>query len=240
MPGFSAAATHGVIRVGHAARALAVSETPSRISELADGLAYWAATYQALPSDPSANRAAGRPREAILRVPILPPESRKFTGTITSSLEALKEFSPFAPVIGIADLSGDPGAAISELTETFARAYLANAHDYLSAIIFIHGVTSTTVIRAIMPHLGMETASRLIRYAWQAGCALYTAFGHQSVLTHEIQAPQESCDTLIDMAIATFDEHAIKFTEACVHENALRESPAYLAAARHAIGILKV
>ena len=138
------------------------------------------------------------------------------------------------------ELAIQVGAAISELTETFARAYLANAHDYLSAIVFIHGVTSTTAVRAIMPHLGMETASGLIRYAWQAGCALYAAFGHQSVSTQEIQAPQESCGTLIDMAIATRDEHAIKFTEACVHENAPRESPAYLAAARHAIGIFKV
>src|SRR5215469_12261777 len=35
-PGFCAAATHGVIRVGHAVRGLAECETPSRRRELAD------------------------------------------------------------------------------------------------------------------------------------------------------------------------------------------------------------
>jgi len=49
-PGFCAAATHGVIRVGHAVRSLAASETPPRLRELADALASWAATYQELPT----------------------------------------------------------------------------------------------------------------------------------------------------------------------------------------------
>jgi len=37
--GFCAAATHGVIRVGHAVRSLAGAETPGRVRELADALA---------------------------------------------------------------------------------------------------------------------------------------------------------------------------------------------------------
>jgi hypothetical protein len=46
-PGFCAAATHGVIRVGHVVRSLSVRETPLRTGELGDALASWAATYQA-------------------------------------------------------------------------------------------------------------------------------------------------------------------------------------------------
>jgi hypothetical protein len=45
-PGISASAAHGVIRTGHAVRALAAAKTPNRLGELASGLAYWAATYQ--------------------------------------------------------------------------------------------------------------------------------------------------------------------------------------------------
>jgi len=48
-PGIVAAAMHGVLRTGHAVRALAIAETPPRRRELADGLAYWAAEHQALP-----------------------------------------------------------------------------------------------------------------------------------------------------------------------------------------------
>src|SRR5262249_4813269 len=49
-PGLSAAATHGVIRTAHAARALGRRETPVRRAELARGLAYWAAAYEELPA----------------------------------------------------------------------------------------------------------------------------------------------------------------------------------------------
>src|SRR6266700_7501897 len=68
-PGVSAAATHGVIRVGHAVRALTVDQSPQRLRELADALASWAISYSELPTSDLTN---GRltPREAIALVPI--------------------------------------------------------------------------------------------------------------------------------------------------------------------------
>jgi hypothetical protein len=195
--------------------------------------------FQLLPTDLSSAPTTVRPHAAIGKVAVVPPEERKFTGTITGSLERLDAFPAFAPVIGFADLSGEPAATIAELTDTFARVYLANARDTLSTIVFIHGVTSTTALRSLLPHLQAETARNAMRYAWQAGCALYAAFGRQPVPAHEIEPPRESRETLIDMAIANGDEHAIKFTEACLREYTLSPSPAYLAAARHALDVLK-
>jgi len=50
LPGVAAAATHGVIRVGHAVRALAQDgEDDEHLTELAHGLAYWAARWQPVP-----------------------------------------------------------------------------------------------------------------------------------------------------------------------------------------------
>src|SRR5215471_1345828 len=40
-PAMCASATHGVIRVAHAVRALSLEETPIRMAELAAGLGYW-------------------------------------------------------------------------------------------------------------------------------------------------------------------------------------------------------
>src|SRR3984893_16672175 len=60
-PGFSAAATHGVIRVGHAVRSLAAATTACRVRELADSLAIWAPTYPALPANHDTPRAAITP-----------------------------------------------------------------------------------------------------------------------------------------------------------------------------------
>ena len=50
LPGLVAAATHGVIRTGHAVEALLTDgETPEHLTELAHGLAYWAARWQPVP-----------------------------------------------------------------------------------------------------------------------------------------------------------------------------------------------
>lgn len=237
-PAICASAMHGVIRVGHAVRALALAETPARIRELGDGLASWAATHQVLPIDPSPPARALPPSEAILQVAVVPPDARRFDGTITGSLAALDGFPPFASVIGLARLDGDPAACISDLTETFARVYLANAHDVLGAIVFVHGVTSATALRSMLPYVREETAREALRYTWQAGCALYATFGRVPAPPHEIEPPREAVATLVDMAIANGDEHAIKFTEACVRESRLRPSAVYLSAARHAVELL--
>jgi hypothetical protein len=88
-PGFCAAATHGVIRVGHAVRSLAAEETPQRLREFADAFASWAATYQELPTSDRAANSATTPREAIARVPIVPLDRRNYGGNITASLAIL-------------------------------------------------------------------------------------------------------------------------------------------------------
>jgi hypothetical protein len=127
---------------------------------------------------------------------------------------------------------------VSALTETFARVSLANTHDLLSAITFVHGVTSATALRSLLPHLPDAVARDALRYAWQAGAALYAAFATAPPAPADVEPPRESLETLVDMAIANGDEHAIKMTEACVREHALAPSPVYLAAARRALDCL--
>ena len=237
-PAICASAAHGVIRVGHAVRSLGESESPLRLRELADALGYWAANYQELPTSPIASGQGLSPREAILKVAVVPPDRRRFSGTIVSSLEALSEFPDFAPVIGLIDVSGDGARLVADLAETFARVYLANVHDILTAIVFIHGVTSVAALGNLLPYLDDATARTALRFAWQASSGLYAAFGSRPAPAHEIDPPREDADTLVDMAVAHGDEHAIKFTEACLRHYALNQSPAYLAAARNAIDVL--
>jgi len=242
-PGICASATHGVIRVGHAVRSLAAAEVErraqsGRINELADALASWAYAYQQLPTSPRAADRTMQPREAITHVAVVPPDRRRFSGTITSSLEALSEFPNFAPVIGLLDVGGDASRLVAELTDVFARVYLGNTHDVLTAIVFIHGVTSVAALGNMLPYLGDTTARTALRFAWQAGCGLYAAFGSRPTPLGNIEEPRQDADTLVDMAIAHGDEHAIKFTVACLQQHALNPSPAYLAAARNVLDIL--
>ena len=237
-PGICASATHGVIRTGHAVRSLEDAETPARVRELGDGLGYWAAAYQVLPTATNGIVTAAPAHEAIASVPIVPPARRTFSGTIVSSLVGLDGFPEFAPVIRTLDVEQEPGRVVSDMTETFARVYLANARDVLTTIVFIHGVTSVAALRSILPYVPESAARDLLRYAWQSSCALYATFGSDLPAMGAGDAPVIARDTLIDTAAAHGDEHVIKFTEACLREDGIRPSPVFAAAAHHAANIL--
>jgi hypothetical protein len=231
-PGFCAAATHGVIRVGHAVHGLSEHETPSRRRELADALASWAASWQRLPEGDTRRVEPMPLREAIGRVPIVPPELRR-RGNITAALAVLGEFPPFFPVIGWLGVDGPIRPLIAELTELFARVYLANAHDIPTTIAFIHAVTSPTALGNIAPHISDATADTLLRYAWQSCCALFACYGRGPAFAEDVQPSAKDEDELAQQAVAHGDEHVIKFTEACLGRHSIAASAAYLAAANH-------
>ncbi len=237
-PALIAAAAHGVIRTGHAVRSLALADTPARRAELAEGLAYWAASYMTLPDNGAPPRRA-TPSQAIADVALMPRERRLTkAASITDALAPLLEFEPFGDTAAMVDADADASAFLSDLTATFANVYLANTREILGAIAFIHGVTGPAALRPMLPYLSPATRSLALRHAWQSSASLYAAFGRHAKPRQEPGPVSESIDELFDRAIATRDEHAIKFTEVCVRENALAPQPIYLAAARHAIGIL--
>jgi Questin oxidase-like len=237
-PGFCAAATHGVIRVGHAARSLAAEETPQRLAELADAFASWAATYQELPARGHAAAGTMTAREAIARVAVVPPDRRNQVGNITAALAALDDMPEFAPPLGVIDIRGDLASSVSEITEVFARVYLANARDIRTTIAFIHTVTSPTALGNIAGQISERTARAALPYGWQSGCALFACFGGETAMAGNVEHREEDEDELVDRAIGHGDEHVIKFTEACLRRNALAPSPAYFAAVEHALGMI--
>jgi hypothetical protein len=236
-PGVSAAATHGAIRVGHAVRGLAAGETPQRLTELADALASWAATYQELPTAAGRTDRALPPHEAIARVAVVPPEQRR-PGNITAALARLDDFPEFASAIGLADLDGDIDQRLAQLTELFARIFLANAHNGLTAIVFVHGVTSLAALGHIAPQVGEAAARSLLRHGWQAGCGLYACFGGETAFAAEVAPTEADPDSLIERALANGDEHVIKFAEACLARHALAPSPAYPAAVAQVLTLI--
>jgi hypothetical protein len=238
-PGFCAAATHGVIRVGHAVRSLADAETPCRLRELADALGSWAATYQELPGAHHVASKTMPPRQAIAKVAVIPPDRRRPLGNITAALGMLDDFPEFAPVIGLIDIDGDIAALLSELTEVFASVYVANAYDVLTSIVFIHGVTSLAALGNIAPLVNNETARSTLRYAWQAGCGLFACFGSGAAAAPVIELRHADPDSLVDRAVANGDEHVIKFTEACLQRCALSPSPTYFAAVDSALRLMQ-
>jgi hypothetical protein len=236
-PGLVGAATHGVIRTAHAARSLSAEETPRRLHELAEGLAYWAATYMLLPGAPSAASRGLLPSQVLPSVEPLPPEQQRDFGTITSKLKNLDTPASFPSAIDLVDVGDDPSAFLSDLTETFANVYLANAANG-QVIGLIHAVTGPSAVRLLAPHVSTDTTALALRYAWQAAAGLYVTMA-QTPAPAAIEPPQGDQQDMIERAVATGDEHAIKFTEACLREYALHPQPVYLAAARDASGRLR-
>jgi hypothetical protein len=234
-PGLVAASCHGLIRTAHAARSLERSQTPRRLHELAEGLGYWAARYQTLPGVPSTSRDV-EPSEAVRRVDLLPASQRPPYGLISDTLQRLEGFQPFADAINLIGVSGDVMTVLSALTETFAGLYLKHAER--AAIAFIHAVTAPSSLRLLASHLDGETVRAGLQYAWQAAAAIYAAYGEPAEREPGDGAaavPEGGIEDLIDRAIASGDEHAIKFTEACLREHGLNPEPVYLSAACDAV-----
>ena len=74
LPGAVGAATHGLIRTGHALRALGAADTPPRRLEVANGLAFWASSYQELPGPPLLIGHEGV-ADALADLPYLPEDA---------------------------------------------------------------------------------------------------------------------------------------------------------------------
>jgi hypothetical protein len=238
-PGLVGAATHGIIRTGHAVRALSQQETPNRLAELAEGLAYWAATYEELP-EKRTPLATSLPSRAIDEVPLLPVQRRGHFHTIVDALVQLDDFPPFAQTISLVDTSGSASAFLSNLTETFVRVYLTNARDIITTIAFIHSVDAPAALRKISAYLDTGGVREGLAFAWQASASLYSIYGVNPPQAESAAPSIANPEELFQSAIDAGDEHAIKFTEVCLREHAMNPKPCYLEAARHAIGVLKV
>ena len=238
-PGIIAAAAHGAIRTAHAARSLAASRNDARLRELAAGLAYWAAEYQTLPGAPDSNAESDMPpARAIEAIELLPVARRGELKSLTGALPELNTFAPFREVISMIEIPDDSAAVLSELTNGFAEVLLANATTPLLAIAFVHCLTALYAVRNLTPHLSNETTRSAVRYGWQAAAALYTVLGTTPHSNLNGAAPALGRDDLIERALRSGDEHAIKYTEACLSEDVRSPSPIYLRAAHHAIGLL--
>ncbi|HSP98333.1 MAG TPA: hypothetical protein VL049_13980 [Candidatus Dormibacteraeota bacterium] len=235
-PGLIGAALHGILRAAHATRALAESDTPARRRELAQGLAYWAATFYRLPNAGTASTTLPA-ADALRAVPFLPQYARHLDGSIVDALAPLADFAPFHSAIGLVDTGTPaPDALLSDITAALAGAYLANVRP-ATLIALIHFVTGPSAVRLLFPHVSDATRRRLLTYAWQAGAALYCVYGSAAAPAAPREAPPTR-EWLIDRAIASRDEHAIKFVEACLREDALRPSPMFRLAARDAVARL--
>jgi questin oxidase-like protein len=246
LPGYAGGFTHGLIRTAHAVRALSsvssvssVSEpSPLVIAELARALAYWAGSYKALPGRPSL--AGGWSLdEAVAR---LPRPSAPWTPIEAGQFTRMHELPDFpAAVDGLAP-PASAADALSDLTATIARLIPANPDVF--PIGLVHAITPIAGARTLLAQVPTLAAEQLYAQLWHVDAAIIAGFvprrsdqpGQPSqsglgVVDDDPPSPSE----LVALAVEHRDPHVVKFTEACIRENALRPDPAYLLAARHVL-----
>jgi hypothetical protein len=230
LPGIVAAAMHGVLRTGHAVRSLEQSETKPRINELCSGLAYWAATYQTLPEAPNGNRQL-RASQAIYELKMLPISERKKSDLISDGLQQLHGRIDFAKAIHLLNVSEKFDDCLSDIMATFVRAYLPNAESSLIAA--LHAVTGPGALQMLAGYVDEQTRVSALKYAWQASAALYVTFGTE-LPVKEVLGTTKTDHELVEDAIRSEDEHAIKFTEVCLRLTHKHNDPIFKIAAQDA------
>lgn len=214
-PAFVAGATHGVIRTGHAVRALQQKDTPARRLELADALSSWASEYEILPIAPIGILAQIPIAQAIGRIPLVPEPLRRNDGAITRALGSLKQVPDFAPAVSVCDLSGEAHRVLYSLGVLFARIFITSA-DKSNAIAFVHAITATAAVCQLAPVLQPQVLRSLIWRAWEAGCAIYATYskgGQLKTGKHCSKSPEE----LFNQALVHGDEHVLKVAEASLN-----------------------
>ena len=227
--GLSGAAMHGLIRTAHAVRALERQETPERVEELSRAVAYWAARYQALPETGSGQG-------------LLPSQATRFVASaqghiggrlIHDRLAELATFAPFSPAASLVrPVSVDRHLFLDDLTRTFAETYLANVQAGSRATIaFIHGVTGPRAVRLLLNHVDGPTGDELLVRVWQVAAGIYSAYAEPAPLSTYSGDAEYDLEDIVEQAIRTGDEHAIKFVEACLDEHGRNPDPLFLAAA---------
>ncbi|WP_163551953.1 questin oxidase family protein [Candidatus Frankia alpina] len=234
LPGLMSRLTHGAIRTAHAVRSVAAAgdaPSPQQLTELARGLAYWAARFTPLPGAP---RFEGRHDVAVAALPRTPfaPTSAP-VGLMHDRLSRLDEQPGYHDAL--AALRADQAQSLlSDMTAEFAGICLVHT-DY-SPIPLVHAVTAPAAIRLVMPYLPAELHAPSVVAMWQVHAAMLLIFtgtdhGEQTTRTAAADTDVRSVDELISRAVEHGDEHVLKFTEACLREHALRPDPRYLAAA---------
>ncbi len=226
IPGSMASGTHGIIRCGHASRALANEVTPARLEEMAKALAYCAARYRLVGGEPQLDGAIGL-EEATRQLPLLEADADR-SGPPPRVVKRLNERPDFTRAVARLAPPSNVSTALGELAEIGARLYLHDAGRH--PLVLLHGVTGPAAIQLIVANGSSELADFAFAYSWQAVAAWASAFS--SGLSDEpVQTTAESWKTIIDLSVESGDDHAIKFTEACRRLEQVHPSPVFRAAA---------
>ncbi|MET8305552.1 questin oxidase family protein [Micromonospora sp. NPDC005173] len=241
LPGIAAGATHGVIRVGHAVRALdSADENPQRVTELGQALGYWAARWQPVPGtdrllDPA--RVPTGPNVDGLDVATALaalPRIEDRSGGIRDRLGRLSGVPRWEPALAALRPARTPAEAERELTTLVHRAGL----DYLrfghaAPVMLVHAVTAPTAVLRTLPALDRALWAPSLAAAWAATAAVTSVYAPADGITAPT-VPAATPAEVFDRAARHGDAHVVKLADAVLDAHAATGDDRLLAAAGYA------
>lgn len=222
LPGLHAFAFHGLIRTAHA------WESGHR-GELASALATWAAWWEVLPAGREFERRDRLDIAAWAR--LLRERSAGWKSTQPMILRRIHDATHTAVFDSMAErlaLADDLAPQRERMLDLARDAYLHSRNFTL-----LHMITGLRALRVLLPLAGpldgpqdvalQQSLARAAVAAWMAGQVQWNA---------EASVPSSlSWADLRTMALAQFDEHAIKLVHACWQEDQWRPDPKWRAVA---------
>jgi Questin oxidase-like len=208
LPGIAAGATHGVIRVGHAVRALRAVETDPRRHELAHALAYWAARWQPVPVLATSGT---RTVQAVLEV--LPPVAHQEFG-IRNRLAQLLDTPGWERAtrsLAGPQRSSDVPSAIANLVDAVLARYAGWGHG--NPTMLVHAATAPMAVANTLPSLPQSMWVPSFEAAWSASAAVLAAY-----LPRDSRPFRSASDVdeVLEQAMRHGSEHVIKLADTAV------------------------
>ena len=255
LPGVAASATHGVIRVGHAVRALMQDgDDADHRTELAHGLAYWAARWQPVPGGPAtelpritAPTVAGEPAaagawgaagagltagDALAAVPRIPDQS----GGFRDRFPRLAGLPGWPAALAAPQIPASPEALqswLAGLVDAAVARYLRYGHG--DAVMLVHSATAPNAVLRALPALDRQLWAPSVAASWAAAAALTAIYAPATAagragLPDPPTGPQAAQETFA-RAVEHGDEHVIKFADTATDVYARTGDTGALAAA---------
>jgi Questin oxidase-like len=247
LPGVAAAATHGVIRVGHAVRALLEDgDDTAHVAELAHGLAYWAARWQPVPGAgtglgrPAAGGASVQPAaDALAKIPRIADQ----TGGVGDRLGRLADLPGWPAALaapGIPASAAEISSALAGLADAAVIRYLSYGHG--NGIMLVHSATAPGAVLRTLPALDTELWAPSLAASWAAAAALTAVYAPAAPAARaDLPRPPAGTNAAEDTfarAVDHGDEHVIKFADTAADAYARTGNPDALAAAVRAADLI--
>ncbi|GAB2939200.1 questin oxidase family protein [Rhodococcus aerolatus] len=216
LPGAIASATHGLIRTGHAVRALREQVTGPRLDELGQALGYWAARWAPVPGyDPRGSVGVG---DALDGVPVLGVDGG---AGVRARLVQLVGREAWSPAVSAHQPPSDPAAvpaALDELTAAAVARYARRATG--EPVMLVHSATAPRAAALVLPSLPTHLWRDTYAAAWVCSAAITALYRPErddppSAPTGDSRGDR-SADDLAARAADHGDEHVIKFAEVAV------------------------